>query len=766
MLLSGAPGLSQAGASLTELTAQVDAIAGQVKNSDDNLKVVETQYSERPAPTDSEARLRRFSDGEIQYLLGDYRGASVLFYDLVADARFKSNERYLDAVFYLADSLFRQKSYVGAKMYLREVMSGRGAHYKEALARYLEVAGHLNEFTGIDEYIGRAKDLSGELPPEIAYVYGKWLFKRTDLPLDERVKRAQAVFTPLAAGGGQYRLQSAFFLAVAQVKLKAFDAAIAQFERISAQRAQGEREAKVIELSNLSLGRLLYETGKYDRAVDRYQEIPRESEFFVDALYETAWAQVKKGEYERAKNATDILLLVAPDSTLAPEAQILQGHLLLKLHRYVEATDTYNLVINSYAPVRDEIDALLTVNKDPVRYFDDLLAKNERNLDVNSLLPPVALKWATTQREVADAVQMVNDLESGRRGVQESEEIAQHILKAIDERGLETFPALQEGYTRADVIDSALTQAEQSLLTVEGHLLVDYLSPEGKAAFEKAKAEQAALQVKFDQLPTTDKQSAARKQRIKDQIDELDKAAFKLGYEVQSMYAVVAAVEKWLQDTKSQRQNTPEDERAFTEKLRHEVEVLASLQKDTEKLRQALSDERGKAEASIGGEEIIRQQLEAELAKQHQLISEAEGKVPAEAQAVLQKAHDLRAYSGKIRIRVTEAKRKLRAQVTGRGTLIRETVNSERAVLANYGKEVAQVSGNARDMVGRIAFDSFKRVRGQFYDLVLKADVGVIDVAFTRKQDKTAQIQKLASQKDRELRALDEEFKEVLKDVD
>jgi len=41
------------------------------------------------------------------------------------------------------------------------------------------------------------------------------------------------------------------------------------------------------------LGRLLYETGKYDRAVDRYQEIPRESEYFVDALYETAWAQVK-----------------------------------------------------------------------------------------------------------------------------------------------------------------------------------------------------------------------------------------------------------------------------------------------------------------------------------------------------------------------------------------------------------------------------------------------------------------------------------------
>ena len=52
------------------------------------------------------------------------------------------------------------------------------------------------------------------------------------------------------------------------------------------------------------------------------------------------------------------------------------------------------------------------------------------------------------------------------------------------------------------------------------------------------------------------------------------------------------------------------------------------------------------------------------------------------------------------------------------------------------------------------------------YDLVLKADVGVVDVAFTRKQDKTLEIQKLANQKDRELKQLDNEFKEVLKDVD
>jgi hypothetical protein len=53
-----------------------------------------------------------------------------------------------------------------------------------------------------------------------------------------------------------------------------------------------------------------------------------------------------------------------------------------------------------------------------------------------------------------------------------------------------------------------------------------------------------------------------------------------------------------------------------------------------------------------------------------------------------------------------------------------------------------------------------------FYDLVLKADVGVVDVSFQRKQDHTTEIQTLSAKKDRELKQLDDEFREVLKDED
>src|SRR5512135_998119 len=133
-------------ASAEELQAQIEQIARQIETARNNIDLVEKQYTLREEQSDDAARLQRFSDGEIQYLLNDYNTAAVLFYDLVANKDFQKSPRYPDALFYLADSLYQQKNFLGARLYLRQLLSLRAGHYKEALARYLEIAGRLNEF--------------------------------------------------------------------------------------------------------------------------------------------------------------------------------------------------------------------------------------------------------------------------------------------------------------------------------------------------------------------------------------------------------------------------------------------------------------------------------------------------------------------------------------------------------------------------------------------------------------------------------------------
>ena len=82
-------------------------------------RVVETQYAGRADPSGQMVLERRFSDGEIQYLLQDWPTASVLFYDLLADKAFNANPKRPDALWYLADALYQQKSYGSARLYLK-----------------------------------------------------------------------------------------------------------------------------------------------------------------------------------------------------------------------------------------------------------------------------------------------------------------------------------------------------------------------------------------------------------------------------------------------------------------------------------------------------------------------------------------------------------------------------------------------------------------------------------------------------------------------
>src|SRR5581483_8983881 len=249
-------------------------------------------------------------------------------------------------------------------------------------------------------------------------------------------------------------------------------------------------------------------------------------------------------------------------------------------------------------------------------------------------------------------------------------------------------------------------------------------------------------------------------------IDEIDRKAFQGQKEIEGYYAQLAAIQKYVDDTRAQRKNTPEEEKEFREKFGLERKALQGIEAGLEKVRADLQDEKNNAEAAIGGEETLRREYDEALSKQRDILMSARGSIPNDATQVLLQSDVVRADAASLRDRVGAAKATLRDRVQTRSKKLREMVQAEQSLLSGYGTEVATTSGAAKGLVGRIAFDSFKRVRQSFYDLVLKADVGVVDVAFTRKQDKTQEIQKLAAQKDRELKQLDDEFKEVLKDVD
>jgi len=116
-------------------------------------------------------------------------------------------------------------------------------------------------------------------------------------------------------------------------------------------------------------------------------------------------------------------------------------------------------------------------------------------------------------------------------------------------------------------------------------------------------------------------------------------------------------------------------------------------------------------------------------------------------------------------VRADKVKLALRGGARAGAAGLRARVQSQRRLLKEYSGDLGGVQEETKSLIGRIAFKSFRDVRAQFYRLVLKADVGIIDVAWQRKRERLDRIQQLAAQKAADGAAMEQEYRSVLREV-
>jgi len=86
----------------------------------------------------------------------------------------------------------------------------------------------------------------------------------------------------------------------------------------------------------------------------------------------------------------------------------------------------------------------------------------------------------------------------------------------------------------------------------------------------------------------------------------------------------------------------------------------------------------------------------------------------------------------------------------------RQNLDAHRASLKGFG-------GETQALAGRIAFKNFEQVRGKFHDIVLKADVGLIDVAWASKEEVASRIEGVLGERKDEFKELDADYNPLRK---
>jgi tetratricopeptide (TPR) repeat protein len=705
---------------------------------------------------------------ETQFLLGDWLHASVLLYDAVEQPEFVDAPEYPQALAYLGDSLRQQGACPAALPQYQALLDrGAGPTRPAALAGALDCRIKLRRFEGLDGLLEQARvAIPAGGPPELAYLVAKALYHRPDLRPSDRLERASQAFAAVAP---PYALAAAYFQGVLQIEAGDLARAVGHFERCAGPPAKDARQVEIRELCQLALGRLHAGQEKWAESLDRYQGIPRESPHFNEALFEIAWNYVKARRYDEALRTASLILDLAPESQLAPEAAILIGHLDLHLGRYQEANQAFRRIISTYQPVREEIDAVLTMHEDPIRYFNDLISRQGKAFDVASVLPAMAVKWASAQQDVAGALELVGSLEEGRRDVQQAGQVADRLEALLTRAGgLDASPLLRSGWSSADAIETAVVRLGGQLTDGSVADAGGALPPPSRAELDRVHAERQALQQRLEAMPRSPGELQARQERMSRRIDVVERSIFQLGYQVEASAAAIAGTEAWLRQHRSEilSDEAGRDELAHELTVHHEVvqgyqAELRALQGEVGPLRDAASS----VEATAG-EAALRRQYHALTVQERTLLARARPALGAGAAADLDRAEALQERLDRIAQRALDLKERFAGEARRRAEGLRARLAVQQAALGEERVALGGVGAEAQDAIGRIAYQSFSAVRTQFYRLVLKADVGLIDVAWSRKRDRVEKIQQLSQSKATELQDLDRDYRPVLKEVD
>lgn len=712
---------------------------------------------------------RRLAAAEEQYALGDWLHASILLSGVVGERAARQADFYPRAVFLLADSLRNSGSYQAAAEFYAEVLGMATAPDRAAAAAgALDCALKLGRYMDFDALASEALRASAGAPtPEVLYLAAKGAFFRRDIKDVERIRYAIEAFSRVPP---PYDLAARYFEGVLELQAKRPDQALERFVECAKMPSVNAAQGEIRELCTLALGRVHADNGRYAEALERYRQIPVESRRYDEAEYESAWVLVKAGKLDQALRVAEVIADLAPDSAAAPQATILQGHLHLKLGRYSRALEAYNRVINTYAPVRDEIDAILTMHQDPARYFEELVGNRGKPFDVAAILPPLALRWAARAGGVAGAIGLAASIHDGRAAVQEAEGVADRIEAALSRGGaVDAFPTLRRAWTASDAVENASVWLEAGLTDRVLDLVGSTVAVGRRGELAAARELRRPLETALAALPRTIEEADARQARLRERMASVDREASRFDFTVAGLTAAIDATELWVERYRSEIAGDAESRAELADELRRHRDVVATYKGEVQALRQAIAEARDKVSgvALASSEGAVRDRFLQALDQERKVVVDApRSGMDQDFRGRLERGEALVYRLVRLRERAQAVKAQAVKAADARAGALRARIGSERHELQAHASAVDGVVQEAKGFVGELAFRSFRDIREQFYQLVLKADVGIVDVAWSRKRERLDKIQQLSQQKAVELQQLDRDFKSLLREID
>lgn len=130
----------------------------------------------------------------------------------------------------------------------------------------------------------------------------------------------------------------------------------------------------------LGRARVLYQRQQFGSAIEAYREIPRDTEQWHEALFESTWAMLRDGRFRSMLSNFHSLHSPYYEDFYQPESLLLRAIVYLYICRYDEMEKVLELFERVYKPVANDVKNITSTVDDPLVYYREL-AKVRDNFD-------------------------------------------------------------------------------------------------------------------------------------------------------------------------------------------------------------------------------------------------------------------------------------------------------------------------------------------------------------------------------------------------
>jgi len=737
---------------------ELDELAGKLIDLDQRAGSMMTELRDAPAASPDMAD-RRVLDAQVLFYRYNYEEAATILLDVVE--KYPGTRAYDDAIGLLGESLYQAHDFYSARGYLEKAVAKRTGSKAEthALQRLIEISLRTGDYEHVDDYLARLQNVPlANVEPSVPYVRAKYYYFNNKL--DDAMNALNAI-----APGNPYYLQARYFQATIQVRRGDLAGASVTYDSIVKQQAPDESGKDIQDLSRMAIARILYERSQFDKAIEAYASIPRQSKYFGDALQEQAWTFIKAKEWQKAYRALDLLLLANPETPDAPHLRLLMGNLNLRMNNFFLASDAFGKVRDEFEPVHRQLQQIIVKSQADPTYFDSLVGKSLDKFDIAAFVPPAAAGWVRAEPDVAKMTALANSVGEMQHDLADSQKLVERIDKVMQGSGRAgIFPDLASARTKSVEMLNATVNIRQKLSGRMRTLIDPTLTDEERKKLDVFAIQRDGLQRQLTNAPTTDAAAKDRDAAMKAGYGAVDAEASDLNVQIQSLDAQLVAIESYYRSSRSEQKIRPEDIQNPLRDMRTAIDELRSMH---DQLREEIADASRDATTAGGAgaaERETTQRLTELLRQESEVEDAAKLRLSSSARPEADRLTGLMARCDGVQGKLNDFDKKIDGQVDTRLDTVRKYLVAEKDELAKADGKLGGIVDDSKGLGGGLAQAMFAKVADKFYDLVVRSDVGIIDVAWGLKDQKTGAVTKLTNQKNSEMKALDEDFRKVLED--